>query len=1225
VAFLITPLFVRAYKIPIHRNLTNETFKAYNDLFGSDFSSSDITKAIQGSAGEDDKTRPLRHFYDPISKKGLFETWIASKDWAQDTDAQSRYGKNTGFNDKYFSNPDDYSWDRAVFEYVHGDKDRAIETLGHVLHLIQDSTVPAHVRNDDHLSKFGYGDISLYEEFTANQEIPDFELRLLDIPTFTNLDGYFDNTARFTNENFLSKDTIFKDYVKPIIDYEEKDNSNIKFGYKKTATGSHKLVRIFENKSLFSNSVERQFYLDSEGNIVLTDYWNTLSRQAVINGVGVINLFFKEVEKERQTLALKNKNKSWAEKQITKIIPTVFSITKGLYGSSLTNNDVNELLGEGQAGSVVLAVKKEEPEVIQQEEVTPKKEETPQVVIEPIIEEPIIDVVEEGGDGARAEGAREGDGDENSDGVGAFLYPVPAPGYGGGAPASRTSVGMSSDTTAPSAPIITSPSDFSSTFTNNTITFSGTAEDGSTISTDLSSMATTTDSVGNWTFDLSGFLQGTTTVQFFATDEAGNVSQATTTTLFVDSNAPDVTLTVDECQNSLSPSSCLIATTTMSVYWNTAASDLDYFLIDNNGAVSMTTATSTSISVSDNSQYTFAVSSVDTNGNSSATSTQTVTISTMPVVINEVAWAGTSATYYYDEWIELYNNTGSEIDLNNWALYAEDNTPYVPLSGTISAGGYYLLERTDDNTVSDINADLVYGNDGSSWALNNTSAERLMLAYNVDGATTTVDEITKCNNWCSNGSSSYYKTMERYDTNIAGTVWNNWGTALGEFILNGSNATSSPIYGTPKAKNSISYQIVNGTTLSADKTVTKANSPYLIGRNGVTVQNGVTLTIEPGVIIKFVSANTPSFTVNGTVVADGTNSEKIVFTSFSDDDYGGDMNGDGASTTPVVGSWKKIALNSSSQNSSFKNVIMRYGGKWFGGDASHTRAMFLIDNNDITFQNNIVEYSGGHGLSLSNSTSTISNNIFRYNTYSNSYAGLYGGGGASTISNNTFDSNNVGLDFSSENDTAIVSDNIFTNNSYRAVYASGNKAGYYSNNSGSNNGINGIVLSNSVTYVNTATSTLHKNALPYYVNSAGTKVHSNSTLAIDSGVVIKFNGKWMDVFGKLDVNGTIGEPVIFTSASDDSDGNDMLNDGAASGQVAVGNVVYLKSGSTSEIENTEFRFMETALSYNTSPIYLDGVIFTSNTLGVSADPSETIIKAENVTWTNNTATSTIPL
>ena len=60
--------------------------------------------------------------------------------------------------------------------------------------------------------------------------------------------------------------------------------------------------------------------------------------------------------------------------------------------------------------------------------------------------------------------------------------------------------------------------------------------------------------------------------------------------------------------------------------------------------------------------------------------------------MNEIAWAGTSYSPY-DEWIELYNPTAADISLASFTLFADDLSPYLPLSGTIPARGYYLIER----------------------------------------------------------------------------------------------------------------------------------------------------------------------------------------------------------------------------------------------------------------------------------------------------------------------------------------------------------------------------------------------------------------------------------------------------------------------------------------------------------------------------------------------------
>ena len=74
------------------------------------------------------------------------------------------------------------------------------------------------------------------------------------------------------------------------------------------------------------------------------------------------------------------------------------------------------------------------------------------------------------------------------------------------------------------------------------------------------------------------------------------------------------------------------------------------------------------------------------------------------VIINEIAWMGTSNSAQ-DEWIELYSASGA--NLEGWILKTADDAMNISLSGTIPAGGYFLIERTDDSTVPNVSADLV--------------------------------------------------------------------------------------------------------------------------------------------------------------------------------------------------------------------------------------------------------------------------------------------------------------------------------------------------------------------------------------------------------------------------------------------------------------------------------------------------------------------------------------
>lgn len=67
------------------------------------------------------------------------------------------------------------------------------------------------------------------------------------------------------------------------------------------------------------------------------------------------------------------------------------------------------------------------------------------------------------------------------------------------------------------------------------------------------------------------------------------------------------------------------------------------------------------------------------------------------VLINEVAWMG-SADNPNDEWIELRNESTQSVDVTDWVLSDGQNLDIV-LDGTIPAGGYAVLERTDDSSA----------------------------------------------------------------------------------------------------------------------------------------------------------------------------------------------------------------------------------------------------------------------------------------------------------------------------------------------------------------------------------------------------------------------------------------------------------------------------------------------------------------------------------------------
>lgn len=93
------------------------------------------------------------------------------------------------------------------------------------------------------------------------------------------------------------------------------------------------------------------------------------------------------------------------------------------------------------------------------------------------------------------------------------------------------------------------------------------------------------------------------------------------------------------------------------------------------------------------------------------------------VRINEVAWMGSSDNANA-EWVELYNDSDSEINLTGWTLAIGD-TSVISLKNSIAAQGYFLMERTSDNSVPGVPMDMFYAgalsNDGKNLILKDSS------------------------------------------------------------------------------------------------------------------------------------------------------------------------------------------------------------------------------------------------------------------------------------------------------------------------------------------------------------------------------------------------------------------------------------------------------------------------------------------------------------------------
>ncbi len=1081
--------------------------------------------------GEDTEPRYVNHFYDPIYKNGWSgEHAIFSQDamremsdiaiapvgavsalnWVHNQELQAEY-------QRYLGNK---TWEKAIYEYVKNkNKQEAYYALGHVLHLLEDMAVPEHTRNDTHTPL----NESPYENYSARYTRDNFyivdEIKNQKQPVFNSLDEYFEYLANYSNNYFFSRDTINDGkYNKPQIIGDDGQ-----YGYA-LDIDQQKFKVALENIQFLKqgeNFVQVKNYIieDKPASVpILNAYWTRLSREAVLSGAGVINLFFKEVEeaeKDPSLLKPPPENQSAMVSfygEIFKVKNTIVNVANVIGNTAV--NLWNSLAGVGPA-AVITSTSDLNANIVKS-----SASDSGNVVVEGVVGNSISNtpppapsvsppqVVKSSasdnlGSVPNVPAASPVPGGGSSGGL--FIPSLPYPGFGGGSSASSQNVQQEQQNTSE----LNEPEDVA-----------GGEEE--VVENEEEANEELRDDKEQGEENEEGGGGGEEGDEEFDEGEVDEIS-------------PDISFSITECDNSFSDEGCVVSASELHLVWSTTADDLDYFELNIGGETFATTSASTIIFVSDNSILNISVRAKDISENWSDNASQTVEISFKPVVINEIAWGGT-LNHSADEWIELYNRSSYPISFKDWILFSQtDMKPYINLTGQIPAKGYYLIERTDDNTVSDIAGDWFgsFGANGGGGAGLSNSGEVLILSH----ASTTIDQTAVMPNGLWAGGNASGLTMEKIDPNLNSEETSSW-MSNNNLIKNGTDSDGNFISGTPKARNSANYLLNNGNaTVASDLTLVAGKSPYLVNNQVIAVQLGATLTIEPGVVIKFY--NDAGLNVGGKIIAQGAEETPIVFTSFYDDEYGNDINNDAGATLPNAGDWYGVAVNAGN-DSAFDYATFRYGGKWYNG-VGNSMANLSVENISVSITNSIFEYSKVYGLKLFLSDSVVSNNIFRLNDqepagYASAILAI---GGDPKIKNNQFLENKIGLYLASA--TGVVESNYFESNIEGAIYSSGT-LGTFNNNSGANNGLNSINIWGNLTQAGDSI-TLNPNPLPYTLKGYETpQVVASSVLTIGNGAVIKSIDKGISVYGSLVIDGENSSDIVFTSLYDDSIGGDTNND-----------------------------------------------------------------------------------
>jgi hypothetical protein len=226
--------------------------------------------------------------------------------------------------------------------------------------------------------------------------------------------------------------------------------------------------------------------------------------------------------------------------------------------------------------------------------------------------------------------------------------------------------------------------------------------------------------------------------------------------------------------------------------------------------------------------------------------------------------------------------------------------------------------------------------------------------------------------------------------------------------------------------------------------------------------------------------------VYGILEAAGTSEAPVAFTSFWDDEIGGDT--DGSPAPAAAGDWIGILIQQNGR-AVMDHTLVRYGGS----DGTNVWAA----NGSLQLTDSDISYSAGRGL---------------------------------------------GILFTEWPLPVYVAHNSFTGNAGYAVEVNSDAAALVNvqfwDNHGSGNGINGILLD---AMLGTLAFKPNSN-LPYVIQSL--VVTAGSTVTVEPGVVFKADrelsggGSLLSVAGVLLVSGSADDRAVFTSLHDDSVGGD---------------------------------------------------------------------------------------